>query len=205
MPPPRLSHVLHSFRARVDQNRNLISYFEGLHLARNKIEMVTEIAFLRVFMAWEDFLEESFVRYVSGAVSPSGYKPKRLVSAVGVEAARLLLCGGRTRTYVRWYSASEVIDRVNAYFVDGGSYLPVIESITTDLDEMNTIRNRIAHESKISRGNFESLVRHKIGSGIKGMTPGRFLAGDTPKTKPKMRFFDHYSGILDNAGRMIIP
>ena len=41
------------------------------------LEVVTEMAFLRAFSAWEAFLEESFILYLWGKDSPIGKGPVR--------------------------------------------------------------------------------------------------------------------------------
>lgn len=42
------------------------------HLPVAKLELAYELAYLRVFTAWEDFLEQSFLRYLCGYMASHG-------------------------------------------------------------------------------------------------------------------------------------
>ena len=67
--PASLSHVLVDFQSGIDSSVNLISAVRNLGINRIQLEIITELAFLRVFIAWENFLEGSFIRYSIGASS----------------------------------------------------------------------------------------------------------------------------------------
>ena len=47
-------------------------------LSRSQSSRVVSLAFLQMVTAWEDFVECIFLRYMIGAESPSGYKPRLL-------------------------------------------------------------------------------------------------------------------------------
>lgn len=168
-----LPHVLHELEKQIDSSQRLITKIRDLGLPQIQLEIIVELAFLRIFIAWENFLEGSFIRYLMGAKSPSGYKPKAFVNPYNMEHALNFISQGKD--YVKWNSASDVIDRSDVFFKNGEPFKNTLEASTTDLNEMNTIRNRIAHKSKSSQEKFNSLIRFKFGHGIRGMTPGRFL------------------------------
>ncbi len=196
-----LLHVLMELERRIGSSQNLIVKVRNLGMPRTQIEIIAELAFLRVFIAWENFLEESFIRYAIGAESPAGYRPTRLVSPQNMRHVLHLISSGKD--YVRWNSASEVIRRSEAYFSDGKPYKNVLQGATVDLDNMNTIRNRIAHKSVISKDKFNNFARRKIGHGIRGMTPGRFLLRLMSSTS-QTAFFDYYVRIIETASRIIV-
>lgn len=196
-----VSHVLKEVEIQIDSSQNLISRAIDLGMPRIQVEIIAELSFLRIFIAWENFLEKSFIRYLVGAKSPSGYRPAILVNPQNMSHALDLISSGRE--YVRWNSASEVITRSEIYFRDGGPYKNALLGATTDLNDMNTIRNRIAHKSTFSKNKFSDFVRIKFGHGKRGMTPGRFLL--TPMYfPPRITFLDYYAGIIKTASRIIV-
>lgn len=195
-----LSHVLKDLERNINNCQNLITKVKNLGMPRIQVEMITELAFLRVFIAWENFLEESFIRYLVGAKSPSGYIPKRFVNPSNMEIAKNIISGER-REYIRWNSAGEVISRSEIYFKGGEPYGNVLRGAAIDLNDMNVIRNRITHMSTISKAKFNNFVRRRFGHGKRGMTPGRLLLAllDTQTT-----FFDHYVDIIKTTSEIII-
>ncbi|GAJ17945.1 unnamed protein product, partial [marine sediment metagenome] len=123
-------------------------------------------------MAWENLLEESFIRYLVGAKSGIGYKPKRFVNPKNMAHALRMISGKR---YFKWNSASEIIALSELYLGDGEPYKPILQGVTTFFDEMNIIRNRIVHKSTFAKDKFNHFIRETLGHGIRLMTPGRFL------------------------------
>lgn len=200
--PVSLSHVLQELEKQIESSKNLVTKVRELGLNRIQVEIITELAFLRIFIAWEIFLEESFVRYSLGAESPSGYRSTRLVVPRNIGNVLDLIAVGRE--YAKWNSASEVISRAEAYFKDGEPYKNVIQGATTDLNDMNTIRNRVAHKSANTKEKFNNFVRRKIGYGRRGMTPGRFLLTSVNSASQDI-FIDYYVDIIRTTGRIIIP
>jgi hypothetical protein len=116
-------------------------------------------------------------------------------------ALELVLSG---RDYVPWNSASEATRRSALYFQDGEPYRSALETAATELDEMNTIRNRITHKSINSKSKFNEFVRRKFGHGVHGMTPGRFLL-TSPPSPPPNTVLDYYIEIIRIASNMIAP
>lgn len=172
-----------------------------LGMPRIQVEIIAELAFLRIFIAWENFLEASFLRYLVGAKSPSGYMPVRLITPKNIGHALDLLCSGRE--YVKWNSTSEVIARSETCFRDGEPYKTVLESVRTVLNNLNTIRNRITHRSVVSMSKFNDFARKILGYGKRGMTPGRFLLTKLP-SDPQMTFLDYYVRNLETASIIIV-
>jgi hypothetical protein len=198
----KVSHVLVDFQKGIDSSTNLISKVRDFGIPRIQLEMVAEMAFLRIFVAWESFLEESFIRYAVGATSPSGYTPSVLSRSQNISHALELVSLGRD--YAHWNSASEVIRRAALYFQDGEPYRSALELASMELDEMNTIRNRITHKSAHSKRQFNAFIRRKFGHGIRGMTPGRFLLTSLPNPPPHT-FLDYHIEVIRIASSMIVP
>jgi hypothetical protein len=199
--PANLSHVIGDFSSKIASSQRLLVVLRTTSLRNLQIELVAELAFLRVFIGWENFLEESFLRYMVKSPSPSGYSPRLLTSARTLDhALRLVLSG---RPYFSWSSVDQVIKTANLYFENGEPFAGVLQSAMTDLTDMRTIRNRITHRSPLAREQFTSFIRRKFGHGKKGMTSGRFL--QTLSTNdPSITFMDYYISVLKAASQMII-
>ena len=200
--PPNLSHVLVNFQNGINSSTNLVSRIQNLGIPRIQLEIIVEMAFLRIFVAWESFLEESFIRYAVGAASPSGYAPNALIHPQNIGHALELVLS--RRDYVTWNSASEVTGRSALYFEGGEPYRSALEPASIELDEMNTIRNRITHKSMHSKSQFNAFVRRKFGHGVRGMTPGRYLL-TSPLSPPPDTFLDYYIEVIKIASTMIVP
>jgi hypothetical protein len=200
--PLSLSHVLVDLQNGINSSKNLLSKIQDFGIPRIQLEIIVEMAFLRIFVAWESFLEESFIRYAVGAASPSGYTPNVLTRAQNIGHALELVSSGRD--YGAWNSASEVTRRSALYFQDGEPYRSALEPASIELNEMNTIRNRITHKSMNSKSKFNAFVRRKFGHGVRGMTPGRFLMTSLPNPPPDT-FLDYYIEVIKIASSMIVP
>ncbi len=200
--PPTLSHVLVDLQRGINGSTNLISKVRSFGIPRIQLEMIVEMAYLRIFVSWESFLEESFIRYATGAIPPSGHAPNTLIHPQNIGHALELVLSGRD--YISWNSASEVIQRSTLYFQDGEPYRSALEPAITDLDEMNIIRNRIAHKSVKSKSKFNSFIRRKFGHSVRGMTAGRLLLTLHPWTAPNT-FLNYYIELITLTSEMIVP
>ena len=197
----KLSHVLEELEKQIDSSQNLIAKVLDVGITRIQVEIIAELAFLRIFIAWENFLEESFIRYLIGAKSLSGHRPIKFANPKNMNHAKNLIYSGRK--YFQWNSASDVISISESYFEEGEPYKDVLQGATTDLNDMNTIRNRIVHKSTISKNKFNDFVRKKFGHGRRGMTPGRFLLAPIYSTS-QTTFLDYYVRIIKTASRIIV-
>ena len=150
----------------------------GRALPPHLMQQIAELACLRMCLAWEIFLEETFVRYMCGATSPSGWGPVRYVTPKHLDHAREIASGGKD--YVSWVVAQQVIDRANLYFEKGDPYTSALLPALLDLDDLRAVRNRIAHSSQSAREKFENMLRRRRGYVPRGMGPGRFVLGVLP-------------------------
>lgn len=172
---PSLHQVFDGFRTEVSNATKLLNKIEnnpGL-LHQPQVDLIFELAFLKIFIAWEQFLEDTFARYVCGASSLSGKKPKKNVTARYLDRALNIIYG--TQSYADWTSVDVVIDRANRFFGQGEPYATPLQSATAELRNMKKIRNHIVHHSKKSREDFNTLLVNTYGFRPQGMSTGRFL------------------------------
>ena len=174
------------------------------YIRRKRRDSMTELSFLRAFLAWEVFLEESFVLYLSGQKPPRGRAPYRYTFPPDQRTAMDWLVP-EGRQYARWTTAAEVSARAERHFRGGGPYAHVLRGKQSVLDETRIIRNSIAHESMSARQKFETLVRKKLGTVSHNLTVGGFLGTNMPGSAPPVTFLESYINAIDFAARQIVP
>ena len=167
-----------------------------------QVALIAELSFLRCFLAWEVFLEEIFLSYAQGKAAPGGTVFPSYVAAPTQAHLRDMLRGER-RPFVSWSNPTDVTRRAGLYLKDGEPFQSALATISTPLNDMITVRNRIAHRSGTAATRFLALVRQRHGSVQPGMSPGRFLLA--PGTNPASRRLDEYVVLLKTTARAIAP
>lgn len=82
-------------------------------------DMVTEVAFLQAFLAWEAFLEQSFVLYLWGKKSPKGMAVKcRYYGSPRTRKLTEELLVPEDRPYANWANAQKVANRAGRFFLE---------------------------------------------------------------------------------------
>lgn len=138
-----------------------------------QLEALYEATYLRVFSAYESFIENSLVHYManyrtaaySPAAPPTGQIHNSLRSAVAT------LYGDRD--YLLWHNANVSIGRASRHLVD----CPVETALTgnkVNLDDYAMIRHHIAHNSNDSRDKFAVSASRLTGSEHR-RRPGKLL------------------------------
>ena len=172
---PSLHQVFGEFKTEVSNATKLLDKIENnpgvLH--QPQVDLIFELAFLKIFIAWEQFLENTFIRYMCGASSLSGGKPIQIVSVRYLEDALKVIYG--SRDYADWTSVDVILTRANSFFDSGEPYATPLQSAATELTNMRGIRNHIAHHSKKSREDFKKVFVNIYGFRPQGMSAGRFL------------------------------
>lgn len=156
-----------------------------------KIEYLYELAFLRLFAAWEFTLESVFLRMMCGYSTRAG-KIERLITGPHSpslnDAETAVLAGGR---YVLWHGAGSVIRRCQKYFKRRQKGAPpilelVLSSNEARLEAWAAIRHRIVHEQNDARRKFDQASTMFSGRTYPASRPGKFLKDlDRNFTPPK--------------------
>ncbi|MCI0618116.1 hypothetical protein L0244_34505 [bacterium] len=170
--------------------------------ARHK-EIVTELVFLRAFLAWEAFLEESFILYLLGKKSPKGKSPSRLYTPSARKDAIRLIFGDQD--YTDWTTISKLTKRADRYFQNGEPYSRVLKSQQNFFDQMKIIRNAVAHTSGVSKEKFKNFIRQKLTFYPSKLTVGGFLAMTIPGSSPPESFLESYLTKILFAAQRIVP
>lgn len=169
-------------------------------------DMLVELAFLKAFLAWESFIEETFILYMLGKKPPRRAKVKCLVSPPSREHAILLtLPEAGTRPYADWDNVLMVRERAKRFF-DGGEPFETALSLHVNLvQEIQTIRHALVHRSKSSQERFETIARRELTALPLGLTVGRYLTTTRHKSIPPISYFEFYTYYLKKIALKIVP
>lgn len=202
MPIYSLNTPYTTFTNSLNRSYNLVSKVNNVpakYLNKYKKDDILELAFLMVYKSWENFLAESFLRYMAGASSISGKQPERYVNTNTIEKSRYLLMGEKNSNRIIPWAGEFVRQKSIVYFKNGEPFESPLSAITTYLSEIKTIRNTIAHGSKESKAKFQKLVNSKLTNFTGRMKPGTLLSKTKPNENPVITFFEYYCKKLELA------
>ena len=168
-----------------------------------RLELLYEMAYLRVFIEWETFLEQSFLRYLCGYTNTIGQQAMVQGNYYSTLAtAETAILGNRQ--YVLWHNPSAVVGRSKAFF-STGLHESVLASNLTRLDWFAAIRHRVAHAQPHARKEFDRATMSLNGFRYQGGRPGKFLRDWHPYATPRTRWLEIVGGELINLARQITP
>ena len=141
----------------------------------SSLELAYELAYLRIFVAWETFLEQVFLRLMCGYVR-RGSVQEPLIA--GTDYCRTILIAERrllgSRQFVPWHNPNSVLRTVRQFFLNGGFEL-VISSAQSELNKYAAIRHRVAHAQDHARKEFDRVSMSLTSRRYKASRPGRLL------------------------------
>ncbi len=157
--------------------------FRELRVSR--LEALHEMAYLRIFLEWERFLEEAFLRTLCGYVS-SQYTPQFTPGRVQcgtLAGARVALYEGKD--YLLWHNPGVTARRARRWFVDCPMELATLSS-QARLEWLAAVRHRVAHGSTDARRKLDAATMGLAGRRYRGSSAGRFLRDwDTTGASPR--------------------
>lgn len=133
--------------------------FEGHTFSKKIYNAIVEHCFMQIFLAWENFLENSFILYLYGCPDLQGNAYVRYGIPKDRQHAYNMVKG--TKNYPDWTNINDVKYLAKTYFENGGPY-SIIENIPIEFEDIKVIRNRISHISEKSTKAFERLLAKTI-------------------------------------------
>lgn len=133
--------------------------FEGHIFSKEMYDAIVEHCFMQIYLAWEIFLENSFILYLNAGIDLQGNSYVRYGVPTNKEHAYDMVRG--TKNYPDWTNIGDVKYLANIYFENYGPYL-IIENIPIEFADIKTIRNRISHISEKSVKSFHTLLSKTI-------------------------------------------
>lgn len=202
-----LNDALVDFKASLTLSSDLVAAAHKTDAASNYIwssdqrAAITQAAFLRLFVAWESFLESSFTLYMVGAPSAVGNNMSRFVTPRDQDHAyKMVLSDMR---FVDW-SRPDCLRKIGTlYFVEGEPFERVIAAIESDLRDLKTIRNAAAHLSSTTSTQLDALASRKLGRASQNITVYVLLMASDPSSGGTSTVFDSYMSLLDAAATNI--
>lgn len=183
-----LNHILTKFQSDVAQCESLIANAHALDAAGQNIlpsldrQQITVAAFLNIFIAWEEFLEEAVAQYLAGSASIDGKLPAKYASPPNTHAAKAMVIG--MMKHFDYANHEFVRKMVRLYFDNGEPFEPNISAIFSDLQDLRTIRNSCAHITSTTRTALDGLAARIFGVPHPNITVYALLTATHPADAP---------------------
>ncbi len=186
---------LRDLQAQIDNLLNWGAYFFGRRIWE---ERFNELRFVRATLAWEYFIEQSFICYLRGSPTLSGRTQSLNVQIASNSSSAQTVAIGSGNFYGKWLNENWTLQRAIAIF--GATTHPYIPLANPIFPQIRKIRNKIVHRSDSSRNEFQGVILNLYGSTKPGMTPGRLLS-DLYLGRPRI---ERYFNDLKAVGTLIV-
>ena len=166
----------------------------------HRLEALYELAFLRIFGAWEQYLEAIFLRSLCGYASRSSQEvlQNNLSYFRNLQSAEAAMLGAKQ--YKLWHNPNVVVQRCKQ-FIDSSGRGPALQERTIAsnlafLEQLAAIRHRIAHSQKDAKNKFDAASVSITSRTYRGSRPGRLLRDWDPSTNPRRRWIHTFEQSL---------
>jgi hypothetical protein len=169
-----------------------------------RLEALYEMAYLRIFVGWEVFLEEAFLRMMCGYQS-SVYAP---VFASGQgrcvtlnDAQRDLYAG---QDFLLWHNPGTVRRRAMNW-LQLSPHETVIDSNFSRIEWLAYVRHRVAHGSTHAKGQLDTATINLAGRRYPGASAGKFLRDWDGGSSPPIRWLQSIGAEFKSLASQISP
>ena len=168
----------------------------------SRLEDLYELAYLRVFIAWELFLESTFFRYLCGYRSRHGMATPVTGSYYPtVQSAETAVLAGNQ--YLLWHNPNKVVARCRSHMTLCFHELVFVSNLAR-LQCFADVRHRIAHGQKDAKNKFDTATMQLSGQRYLGAKAGRFLRDWSPGTSPRVRWIHSITQeLIGLAGQIV--
>lgn len=160
-------------------------------------DFVVESAFLKIFIAWETFLENCFLSYSMANPSMSGLVYVRYARPLDEAHAGKMVVG--TQKFIDWSNPTNILTYSKLYFESGEPFRSVISSINEDLLNLKSIRNAAVHLTSTTKTPLEALAARILGNPSPGISVSDLLLNIHPDSATNETVFAKYTKMLDAA------
>jgi hypothetical protein len=195
--------TLAAYRAEIAACKTLLTKLAGHPFSASELEFLRNAVFFRTFIAWEMLLESMMVKYLLNREGINGNRAKKYSRPKDTAHANRMLIG--TQKYVDWANQEIVLRLAKIYFVNGDPFNTALSGIHTDLTDLKTIRNSIAHISTTTSQALDALASRLLGHVMVGAKPQQILLATAPAPPGAIpiSFFDYYLQTLDAAANVL--
>ena len=192
---------LHSFQRKVQSVRRLLARQIGLskagHVPKTELEAIYELAFLNVFVAFENDLTELFKTNLLMETDARGRKRSVFAPKSRPLADKMLL---GTSRYFQLLPVEQMEKTARVYLKDGGPFVVLGVSQKQAIVKAYAIRNHIAHRSPESKKTYQRKVLDGISLPRTSFAPGYYLKSSIALNRT---YFDHHIAEIGGALRAI--
>lgn len=165
--------------SQINEASDLVQAAEGASAFANVRRLyVYEAAYLLTFSAWENMLEQCFLRFLCGYENASGVpvRTSTWTRPPTLDDANFLVLNGKR--FLLWHAPQYVIGRSRGYFVNG-PHEAVLNTVLADVDDFAAIRHYVAHRNADTTAKFQIAATRLTGAPIHGARAGRMLRSTT--------------------------
>lgn len=160
---------------------------------------IVNAAFLKFYIAWEEYLENIMSAYLLGELTLNGTAIVKNVAARGEKHAHELLVG--TNTYFDW-SNPDLIRRLSKLYLEESNVVgDNILSIQNDLFDLKTIRNAAAHISATTQQKLDGLASRLLSHTVVDISVESLITSIEPTSG--LSYFEYYKQKLDIVAEKI--
>lgn len=199
---------LNEFRVSVTELASHINYAHqryannSFKVARNMREFISESAFLRIFIAWETFIENCFIDYLLNEPSILNNRPAKWVNPIDKEHAQQITIGNQR--HMDWSNPETIRNLSKIFFHQGYVFNTALSAINNDLMDLKTIRNSAAHLSSTTASKLDGLSTRILNTPCNNYTAYRLLFSIDPRAgTPNQTVLDRFIRILDVTAEQI--
>lgn len=164
---------------------------------------VVESAFVKIFVAWETFIEGIFMKYMMGENPDTVPLSHRYASPISRSHANDFLLGIGKKDFIEWSTPDTVKKLSGIYFGNENIINDTIGGIYQDLISLKIIRNAIAHVSSTTSSKLDRLASTIIGLPQVGIQPHALLLWIDPTPALPNTLLSKYITLLDTAAELI--
>ena len=140
-----------------------------------RVQQLYELAFLRIFIEWEVFLEQTVVRYLCGYRSIHGqYAPTSGRHCASISAAEGLIFG--SNGFALWHNPIRVVSRSQQHLTLCTHEI-IIRSNISRLEHFSAVRHRLAHGQADAKKKFDAATMILLRPKVPRRTTRSLLAG----------------------------
>lgn len=195
------SDHLRRFQSKVRSTRRLlarqIELFSVGSVPRTELEAIYELAFLNVFVAFENDLTELFKTNLLMGVDSKG-RVRSLFAPKNRPLAERLLVG--SNRYFQLLPVEQMEKAARVYLKDGGPFVCLSKPQKDAVAKAYAVRNHIAHRSQESRSNFKKKVLDYASLPRTSYAPGYYLRNELSMG---VTYFDHHIAEVGGCLRTI--
>lgn len=169
--PAKVDHVRIAFISKIDAAISLVAAMQALPVKTRSsnnlgihpkyVGQVVELAFMGIVASWDEFIERSLVRFLTGAKTNNGYRPTHKAGKANtIQHAYELLSLDPDykpeKSYLKVSDPKWVCKVADSYFAKH-SY-SALQNKSDLIKHANAIRNRVAHDSTKCKADFKATA-----------------------------------------------